>query len=71
MRDNFSIFFNMKIYCVLSNTHTIYHFIIKEEPPLLDYPKSEGMGYFPKDSRTSSNEPSVFEPLKFCCICSM
>ena len=34
----------------------------------LDYPKSAAIESFPKDSRTSLKEPSVFEPLKFYCI---
>ena len=34
----------------------------------LNYPKSAAKGFFPRDSRTSPKQPSVFEPLKFYCI---
>ena len=40
----------------------------------LNYPKFAGIGFFLRDSRTSSrqpyivNEPSVFEPLRLYCI---
>ena len=39
----------------------------------LNYPKSAAMGFFSKGPKkvfetAVVNEPSVFEPLKFCCI---
>ena len=48
------------------------NFIIKKKITP-DYSKSAAMGFFLRDSRTSTkqpvvNEPSVFEPLKFYCI---
>ena len=62
------IFFNMKVYCLFSlespprgdsnNYTTKFHFIIiikKKITP--DYSKSAAMGFFPKDSRTSSKRP--------------
>ena len=76
----FSIFFNMKGYCVflLESPHrgdsneciqyTIYN-IKKENHPKLSQICSYGI--FPRDSNEFEtavvNEPSVFEPLKFYC----
>ena len=66
-RAIFSIFFNIKVYCVFSlksphrgdfneNTkYTIFHIIKKLT---LNYLKSAAMGFFPRDSRTSSKQPS-------------
>ena len=62
--DIILIFFNMKVCCVFSsesprrgdsneNTQHI-NFNIKMT---LNYPKSAAMGFFPKDSRTSSKQP--------------
>ena len=48
-------------------THKI-PFSILNKKITLNYHKSEAMGFFPRDSRTSSKQPSVFEPLKFYCI---
>ena len=63
--DIFSIFLNMKVYCVL----------LLESPHMkkkntLNYPKSAAMGFFPKGLKNEFeiavvNEPSVFKPLKF------
>ena len=33
----------------------------------LNYSESAAMGFFPRDSRMSSKQPSVSEPLKFYC----
>ena len=64
--DIFSIFFNTKVYCVFSlespyrgdsnedKQHTIFN--IKKKITL-NYPKSTALGFFPKDSRTSSKQP--------------
>ena len=65
--DVFSIFFNMKVFCVFSlesphrgdsneNTHNI-PFSIKKRKITLNYPKSAAMGFFPRGSRTSSKQP--------------
>ena len=62
-KDVFSIFFNMKVYCVYSlesphrgdsNEYTQYTIsqYIKE-----NYPKSATMEFVPRDPRTSSNQP--------------
>ena len=62
-RDIFSIFFNMKVCCVFSlelshrgdsneyTQHTMFNILKKIT---LNYPKSAAMGFFPRDSRTSS-----------------
>ena len=55
-----------------SNEYTQYTNFNMNKKNTLNYPKSAAMGFFPRDSRMSSktavvNEPSVFEPLKFCC----
>ena len=71
-RDIFSIFFSMKIYCVFSQ-YTIFHFQYeKEKHPKLSQICS--YGFFSKGLKNEFetamvNEPSVFEPLKFYCIC--
>ena len=52
------------------HTHNI-PLSIKKKKIILNYFKYNNFrsyGLFPRDSRTSLNEPSVFEPLKFCCI---
>ena len=43
-------------------------FIIKMKIDLNDL-KSAAMGYILRDSSTSLNCPSVFEPMKFYCTC--
>ena len=63
-RDIFSIFFNIKVCFVFplesphrgdSNEYTQYTTLnIKTHP---NYPKSAAMGFFPRDSRTSSKKP--------------
>ena len=65
-RDSLSIFFNMKVYCVISlespneailmSTHNIPFLNIKKKI-ILNYPKSATMGFVPRDSRTSSTQP--------------
>ena len=81
-RDIFSIFFNMKVCCVLSlesphrgdsDENTQYTIFNIKKKITLNYPnKSTAVGFFPGDSRMSSKqgikEPSVFEPMKFYCI---
>ena len=80
-RDIFSIFFNMKICCVLSlespqrgysNKYT--HYTIseykKENHPKLSKICNYGIcskGLKKEFERAVVNEPSVFEPLKFYC----
>ena len=59
----FSIFYNMKVYCVFplesphrgdSNEYTQYTIFNMNKKNTLIYPKSASMGFFPKDLRTSS-----------------
>ena len=81
--DIFSIFFNMKEYCVLSlesphrgdsNDFTQYTIFNNEKE---NHPKLSQIcsyGIFSKGLRNEFetavvNEPSEFEPLKFYCIC--
>ena len=62
-KDVFSIFFNMKVYCVFSlesphqgdsNEYTQYTISqYKKE----NYPTSATMEFVPRDPRTSSNQP--------------
>ena len=63
-RDIFSMFLNMKVYCVFSlespqrgdsNEYTQYTFSQYEKKNILNYPKSAAIGFFPRDPRTSSN----------------
>ena len=80
--DIFLIFFNMKVYCVFSlesphrgdsneyTQHTIFKMNKKKHPELSQNCTS---GIFSKGLQNEFetavvNEPSVFEPLKFCCI---
>ena len=81
--DIFSIFFNMKVYCVFSlesphrgnsNEYTQYTIFNINKKNTLNYPKSAAMGFFSKGLKNEFetavvNEPSVFEPLKFYCTC--
>ena len=64
--DIFSIFFNMKVYCLFSsesphrgdsNVYTQYTIFIIKKKITPDYPKSAAMGCFPRDLRTSSKHP--------------
>ena len=55
------------------STHNISFLNIKKKI-ILNYPKSATIGFFAKTLRKEfetvvENEPSVFEPLKFYCIC--
>ena len=43
-------------------------FSILNKKITLNYHKSEATGFFPRDSKMSSKQPSVFEPSKFYCI---
>ena len=64
--DIFPTFFNMKyivcshlnrlIEAILMNTYNIPFFNMKKKNTR-NYPKSAAMGFFPRDSRTSSKEP--------------
>ena len=65
-RDIFSIFFNMKVYFVFSlesphrgdsNVYTQYTIFVIKTKMTQDYSKSAAMGFFPRDSRTSSKQP--------------
>ena len=78
-RDIFSIFFNMKVFCVLSiesphqgdsNEYTQYTIfnIKKEYHPKLSKIYSFGIFSMNEFETTMVNEPSVFEPLKVYCI---
>ena len=62
--DIFSIFFNTKVCCVFSlesphrgdsNEYTQY--TIFNTKIILNYPRSAALGFFPRDSRTSSKQP--------------
>ena len=64
--DIFSIFFNMKVYCVFSlesphrgdsNVYTQYTIFVIKTKITPDYSKSAAIGFFPRDSRTSSKQP--------------
>ena len=64
-RDIFSIFFNMKVYCVFSlesphrgdsNVCTQYTIFVVKTKITPVYSKSAAMGFFPRDSRTSSKQ---------------
>ena len=64
--DIVSIFFNIKVYCVFSlesprrgdsNEYPQYTIFNMKKKNTLDYPKSAAMGFFPRDSRTSSKQP--------------
>ena len=62
-REIFSIFLNMKVYCVFSlesphrgdsNEYTQYAIFNMNKKNILNYPKSAAMGFFPRDTRMSS-----------------
>ena len=75
--------FNMKVYCVFSlesphrgdsTEYTQYTIFNIKRKTTLNYPKSVAMGFcsygLKNEFETAVvNEPSVFEPLKFYCIC--
>ena len=82
-KDIFSIFFNMKVYCVFSlespqrgdsNEYTLYtisQYKIENHHKLCQICNN---GIWSKGLKNEFetavvNEPSVFEPLKFYCIC--
>ena len=81
-RDVFSIFFNMKVYCVFSlespqrgNSNEYPQYTIsqykKETHPKLSQICKYGIfskGHKKEFEPAVVNEPSVFEPLKFYCI---
>ena len=57
-----------------SNEYTQYTIFNINKKNTLNYPKSAAMGFFSKGLKNEFetavvNEPSVFEPLKFYCIC--
>ena len=65
-RDIFSIFVNMKVFCVFSlesprrgdsNEYTQYTIFNIKRKITLNYPKSAAMGFFPRDSSSSSKQP--------------
>ena len=63
-RDIFSIFLNMKVYCVFSlesphrgDSNEYIQNTIFNIKKILNYSKSAAIGYFQKDSRTSSKQP--------------
>ena len=62
----FLIFYNVKVYCVLSlesprsgdsNEYTQYTIFNMKKKNNLNYPESAAIGIFPRDSRTSSKQP--------------
>ena len=65
-RNIFLIFFKTKVCCVFSlesshrgdsNDYTQYTIYNTNKKNTLNYPKSAAIGFFPRDSRTSSKEP--------------
>ena len=80
--DIFSIFFNMKVYCVFSlesphrgdsNVCTQYAIFNMKKKITLNYPKFAAMGFCAKGLKNGFetagvNESSVFESLKLYCI---
>ena len=61
-RDIFSIFCNMKVFCVFllesphqgdSNEYTQYTILNMKRKITLHYPKSAALGFFPRDSSMS------------------
>ena len=82
--DIFSIFFNIKVYCVFSlesphrgdsNEYAHYTVFNMNKKNTLNYPKSAAMGFCSKGLKNEFeaavvNEPSVFEPSKFYCTCT-
>ena len=77
-RDIFSIFFNLKLYCVFpsesphSNEYTQYTIFNIKRKIELNYLRFAAMGFFPEGLKYEFetavvNEPSVFGPLKIYC----
>ena len=80
--DIFPTFINMKVYCVfiLESPHrgdsneytqyTIFQYEKEKHPKLSQICSCEifSKGLKNEFERAMINEPSVFEPLKFCCI---
>ena len=60
-RDIFSVFLNMKVFCVLSLPHLVEVILMSKHNIFSKGLKSEF-------ERAVVNETSVFEPLKFYCI---
>ena len=52
-----------------SNEYTQYTILNLEKKITLNYPKSAAMGVFQRVETAMVNEPAMFEPLKFYCIC--
>ena len=81
--DFFSVFFYMKVCCVFSlesphrgdsDEFTQYTIFNIKKKISVNYPKSAATGLCAKGLKNEFesamvNEPSVFEPLKFYCIC--
>ena len=81
--DIFSVFFYMKVCCVFSlesphrgdsNEFTQYTIFNIKKKISVNYPKPAATGFCAKRLKNEFesamvNEPSVFEPLKFYCIC--
>ena len=81
-RNIFSIFFKMKVYCVFSlespqrgdsNEYTqyiIFQYKKENHPKLSQICSYRIYSKGPKNKFETAmvNEPSMFEPLKFCCI---
>ena len=79
-RDIFSIFFNMKVYCVFSlesphggysNEYTQYTIFNITKKVKLNYPKSAVMEFCSKGLKNKFetavvSESSVFEPMLYC-----
>ena len=77
------IFYNMKVFCVFSiesphwgdsNQYTQYTIFNIKKKITLNYPKFAAIGFCFQGLRNEFetavvNKPSVFEPLKFNCIC--
>ena len=65
-RDIFLIFFNMKVFCKVllelphrsdSTEYTQYTIFNIKKKMILNFPKFTAMGFFPRDSKTSSKQP--------------
>ena len=81
-RDIFSIFFNMKVYCVFSlesphrgDSNKYIHYIHYTMFKTKRYPISAAIGFFEGTKNEFEtavvNDSSVFEALKFYCICKL
>ena len=71
------IFYNMKVCCLFSlesphrgdsNEYTQYTIFNNKKESHRKLSQICSHGIFPRDSRTNSRQPSVFEPVKFYCI---